>query len=51
MTRGEKYRHYAAECLRLAGSSENVLEKDLLLQMAEQWRQLAARIEQEKTKN
>ncbi len=46
MTTAEQYRHYAAECVRLARQSESVVEKDLLLQMAEQWRKLAERAEQ-----
>jgi hypothetical protein len=43
----DQNRHYAAECLRLARKTENVAEKDLLLQMAEGWRQLAERAEKE----
>jgi hypothetical protein len=45
MSRAGQYRRYAAECLRLATSSEDVREKAVLLQMAEQWRQLAERAE------
>jgi hypothetical protein len=47
MATAEQYRHYAAECVRLARLSESVSEKDLLLQMAEQWRRLADRAEQD----
>jgi hypothetical protein len=45
MSRAGQYRRYAAECLRLATSSDDVREKAVLLQMAEQWRQLAERAE------
>jgi hypothetical protein len=48
MSRAGQYRRYAAECLRLANSSDDLREKALLLQMAEQWRQLAQRDETEK---
>lgn len=41
--RAEQYRRYAAECVRLASLTDDVLEKGVLLQMAEQWQQLAAR--------
>ena len=42
-SRAEQYRRYAAACVRLASLTEDVLEKRVLLQMAEQWQQLAAR--------
>lgn len=42
-TRAEQYRRYAAECVRLASLANDALEKGVLLQMAEQWQQLAAR--------
>jgi hypothetical protein len=45
MSRAGQYRRYAAECLRLATSSDDVREKAVLLQMAEQWRELAERAE------
>jgi hypothetical protein len=45
MSREGQYRRYAAECLRLANSTEDMREKVVLLQMAEQWRQLAERAE------
>lgn len=47
MSRAEQYRRYAAECVRLASASESAREKAMLVQMAEQWRQLAKRAEQE----
>lgn len=42
-SRAGQYRRYAAECVRLASLTEDALEKGVLLQMAEQWQQLAAR--------
>lgn len=45
MNRAGQYRRYAAECLRLATSTDDVREKAALLEMAEQWRQLAERAE------
>ena len=45
--RAGQYRRYAAECLQLANSRDDVREKAMLLQMAEQWRQLAERAERE----
>lgn len=42
-SRAEQYRRYAAECVRLASLTDDALEKGVLLQMAEQWQQLAAR--------
>jgi hypothetical protein len=46
VTRGQRYRQYAAECVRLARQPENSGSRDLLLQMAEHWRQLAERTEE-----
>ena len=43
MRAAERYRHYAAECVRLARNADNLAEKDLLLQMAEHWRLMAER--------
>jgi hypothetical protein len=51
MATSQQYRHYAAECVRLARKTGNVAEKGLLLQMAEGWRQLAERAEQEEKKS
>jgi len=41
----ERYRCYAADCLKMAQSAANDADKALLLQMAETWRQLAERAE------
>ena len=46
-SRAEQYRRYAAECIRLASLTDDALEKGVLLQMAEQWQQLAARAERD----
>jgi hypothetical protein len=48
MSRAGEYRRYAAECLRMANSKDDVGEKAVLLQMAEHWRELAERVETEK---
>lgn len=47
MEAAARYRHYAAECLRLARTTDNSAEKDLLVQMAEHWRELSDRAEAE----
>ena len=41
----EEYRRHAAECLSLAKIAENTDDRSRLLQMAEAWRELAARLE------
>jgi hypothetical protein len=45
MGKAEQYRHYAAECIRLAQQSRGPTEKDSLVQMAEAWRRLAEHVE------
>ena len=45
MASGEENRRHAAECLSLAKIAENTDDRSRLLQMAEAWRELAARIE------
>ena len=45
MGKAEQYRHYAAECIRLAQQTQFPPEKDMLLRMAETWRRLADRVE------
>ena len=45
MGKAEQYRHYAAECIRLAQRTQLPPEKDMLLRMAESWRRLADRAE------
>jgi hypothetical protein len=41
MGKAERYRHYAAECIRLAQQSQYPPEKSMLLRMASTWRRLA----------
>jgi hypothetical protein len=41
MGKAERYRHYAAECIRLAQQSQYPPEKDMLLRMASTWSRLA----------
>jgi hypothetical protein len=41
----ERYRCYAADCLKVCRSAANDADKALLLQMAETWRRLAERAE------
>jgi hypothetical protein len=41
----ERYRRYAAECLRIAQQAMDENQKALLLQMAEHWRRLAEKAE------
>ena len=45
MASAEEYRRHAAECLSLAKIAENADDRSRLLQMAEAWRELAARLE------
>ena len=45
MRRGERYRCYARECLRLAQLVGSDIDKALFLQMAESWQRLAERAE------
>lgn len=50
MATAEQYRRYAAECVRLARKNDDPGEKNVLLQMAEGWRKLAAWAEKEDEK-
>jgi hypothetical protein len=45
MGTAEQYRHYAAECIRLAQQTPHAPEKDTLLSMAAAWRRLAEHAE------
>jgi hypothetical protein len=47
MTRGEEYRQYAAECIRVAQQIQNSNDKTMLLDMAQKWRALAAKADSE----
>jgi hypothetical protein len=48
MAKGNEYRRYASECVRLAQHTTGAAEKALLLQMAETWRRLAERADARK---
>ena len=43
MSLADRYREFAAECVRAAQEASNPDDKVLLLEMAETWRQLAER--------
>jgi hypothetical protein len=43
MTLANRYREFAAECVRVARQSSDPDDKALLLEMAEAWRRLAER--------
>ena len=45
MARADEYRRHAAECLRVAQRVTNPNDKALLIQMAENWRELAEKFE------
>jgi hypothetical protein len=45
MSWAERYRGYAAECVRLAQHSPNPADKALLVEMAESWIRMAERAE------
>lgn len=45
MGKSAQYRHYAAECIRLAQQAKEPSEKDVLLSMAASWRRLAEHAE------
>ncbi|MEA2938755.1 MAG: hypothetical protein QOC56_2259 [Alphaproteobacteria bacterium] len=46
-SRGDEYRKYAAECVRVAQLTDNPQDKALLLVMATKWRELADKIERD----
>jgi hypothetical protein len=45
MSRAERYRNFAADCVRLAQQSTNPADKALLVEMAENWIRMAKRVE------
>jgi hypothetical protein len=51
MGKAEQYRHYAAECIRLAQQSQLPPEKTMLLGMAAAWRRLAEHVEENDERN
>ena len=46
----ERYRQYAAECLRIAQTTHDQAQKVQLLEMAEAWKQLAEEIIKRETR-
>ena len=51
VARAEKYRRHAAECLRIARTTQDPREKATLLAMADKWRELADKAESENAKH
>ncbi len=47
LSTAEQYREYAAECLRLAQSAATDEDRARLLSMAQQWRELAEKLDEE----
>ena len=47
----DEYLRYAEQCLALAARSDNPADKARLLQMAQAWRELAARYQNGKEKD
>ncbi len=45
MSASERYRRYAAECLRLAQSAGAPADKTMLVEMADRWVRLAEQVE------
>jgi len=41
----DKYKEYAAECLRIADQTRDAAQKTRLLQMAQAWQHLSEKIE------
>jgi hypothetical protein len=47
MSRAHEYRHYAAECLRVAQTTSNPNDRQKMLEMAQKWCELADRAERQ----
>ena len=45
MGRADEYRRYAAECVRVAQTTSNPNDKQMMLEMAQKWRELAEKVE------
>ena len=45
MARADEYRRYAAECVRVAQTTNNPNDKQMMLEMAQKWRELAEKVE------
>jgi hypothetical protein len=50
MARGDEYRQYAAELVRVAQQIQEPNDKALLLDIAQKWRELARKLEAEESK-
>jgi hypothetical protein len=49
MSAAERYRRYAADCLRLANAARAQAEKVMLVEMADRWVRLAEQVERGET--
>jgi hypothetical protein len=47
MARADEYRRYAAECVRVAQTTSNPNDKQMMLDMAQKWRELAEKAERQ----
>jgi hypothetical protein len=47
MARADEYRRYAAECVRVAQTTSNQNDKQMMLDMAQKWRELAEKAERQ----
>jgi hypothetical protein len=45
MARADEYRRYAAECVRVAQTTSNPNDKQVMLEMAQKWHELAEKVE------
>jgi hypothetical protein len=45
MARADEYRRYAAECVRVAQTTSNPNDKQMMLEMAQKWHELAEKVE------
>jgi hypothetical protein len=50
MTTSTQFRQFAEDCLRLAGETKNLQERELLQKMAETWTKLAKEAERKSSK-
>ena len=51
MARADEYRRYAAECIRVAQATNNPNDKQMMLEMAQKWRELAEKVERKDAAN
>ena len=45
MARADEYRRYAAECVRVAQTTSNPNDKQMMLEMVQKWCELAEKVE------